>query len=87
MSRQTQGGDVPPQSKSYYIRQVILVTHNANLVVNADAEQVVVAENANGVLKYSSGSLEAKVTNKAVRRILEGGDEAFLKRELRYNLK
>jgi hypothetical protein len=68
-------------------RQVILVTHNANLVVNADAEQVVVAENANGVLKYTSGSLEAEITNKAVRRILEGGDEAFLKRELRYNLK
>lgn len=68
-------------------RQVILVTHNANLVVNADAEQVVVAENENGVLKYTSGSLEAVATNKAVRRILEGGDEAFLKRELRYNLK
>jgi hypothetical protein len=68
-------------------RQVILVTHNANLVVNADAEQVVVAENENGVLKYTSGSLEAEVTNRAVRRILEGGDEAFLKRELRYNLK
>jgi DNA repair exonuclease SbcCD ATPase subunit len=68
-------------------RQVILVTHNANLVVNADAEQVVVAENVNGVLKYTSGSLEAVATNKAVRRVLEGGDEAFLKRELRYNLK
>jgi len=68
-------------------RQVILVTHNANLVVNADAEQVVVAENNNGILKYTSGSLEAPVTNQAVRRILEGGDEAFLKRELRYNLK
>ena len=68
-------------------RQVILVTHNANLVVNADAEQVVVAENSNGVLKYTAGSLEAEVTNKAVRRILEGGDVAFLKRELRYNLK
>lgn len=68
-------------------RQVILVTHNANLVVNADAEQVIVAENDNGVLRYTSGSLESVETNKAVRRILEGGDEAFLKRELRYNLK
>lgn len=68
-------------------RQVILVTHNANLVVNADAEQVVVAENTNGILKYTSGSLEDELTNKSVRRILEGGDEAFLKRELRYNLK
>lgn len=68
-------------------RQVILVTHNANLVVNADAEQVIVAENDNGVLRYTAGSLEAELTNKAVRRILEGGDQAFLKRELRYNLK
>lgn len=68
-------------------RQVILVTHNANLVVNADAEQVIVAENCNGVLRYTAGGLEAEATNKAVRRILEGGDEAFLKRELRYNLK
>lgn len=68
-------------------RQVILVTHNANLVVNADAEQVVVAENENGVLRYTSGSLESSATNKSVRRVLEGGDEAFLKRELRYNLK
>ena len=58
-------------------RQVILVTHNANLVVNADAEQVVVAENNNGVLRYTSGSLESEVTNKAVRRILEGGDDAW----------
>ncbi len=68
-------------------RQVILVTHNANLVVNADSEQVVVAENNNGVLKYTSGSLESELTNQAVRRILEGGDEAFLNRELRYNLR
>ncbi|QDL56002.1 TrlF family AAA-like ATPase [Rhodoferax aquaticus] len=68
-------------------RQVILVSHNANLVVNADADQVIVAENDSGVLRYRSGSLEDATTNQAVRRILEGGDAAFLKRELRYNLK
>ena len=68
-------------------RQVILVSHNANLVVNADADQVIVAKNDAGVLRYTSGSLEDPVTNQAVRRILEGGDAAFLKRELRYNLK
>lgn len=67
-------------------RQVIVVTHNANLVVNADAEQVIVAQNDSGVLRYTSGSLENEPTNKAIRRILEGGDEAFRKRELRYNL-
>lgn len=68
-------------------RQVILVSHNANLVVNADAEQVIVAQNDSGVLRYKSGSLEDPTINQAVRRILEGGDAAFLKRELRYNLK
>lgn len=68
-------------------RQVVLVSHNANLVVNADADQVIVAQNDSGVLRYSSGSLEDPDINHAVRRILEGGDAAFLKRELRYNLK
>lgn len=42
-------------------RQIIMVTHNPNLVVNTDAEQIIVA-NYNGKntprLGYSSGSLE-----------------------------
>lgn len=42
-------------------RQIIIVTHNPNLVVNTDSEQVVVA-NYNGKrtprLEYCSGSLE-----------------------------
>jgi hypothetical protein len=67
-------------------RQVILVTHNANLVVNADAEQIIVAENRDGLLEYTPGSLEHAETNKAIRRILEGGDDAFRRREMRYNL-
>lgn len=67
-------------------RQVILITHNANIVVNSDAEQVIVAENDAGILSYSSGSLECSETNKQVRLILEGGDNAFKKRELRYTI-
>ena len=67
-------------------RQVIVVTHNANLVVNADAEQIIVAHNDSGKLRYLSGSLENEQTNKDIRRILEGGDDAFRKREMRYNL-
>jgi ABC-type Mn2+/Zn2+ transport system ATPase subunit/phage shock protein A len=42
-------------------RQIIMVTHNPNLVVNTDAEQIIVA-NYNGKrnprLEYTSGSLE-----------------------------
>jgi hypothetical protein len=67
-------------------RQVILVTHNANLVVNSDSEQVIISSNEDGLISYSSGSLENQKINKNVRRILEGGDSAFRKREQRYNL-
>lgn len=67
-------------------RQVIIVTHNANLVVNADAEQVVVANNDNEVISFKSGSLEDPRIRDEVCRVLEGGKEAFRQRELRYDL-
>ena len=68
-------------------RQVIIVTHNANLVVNADADQIIVAQNNDNVLSYKSGSLENLDINKDICRILEGGEEAFQKRKKRYQLK
>lgn len=66
-------------------RQVIIVSHNANLVVNADSEQVIVAHNIDGVLSYKSGSLENPVINDEVCRILEGGKKAFEDREHKYS--
>lgn len=65
-------------------RQVIIVTHNANLVVNADAEQVIVASNLDGKLNYSSGSLEDNEINSKICQILEGGEIAFEKRRNKY---
>lgn len=65
-------------------RQVIIVTHNANIVVNADAEQVIVAQNTNEKLSYVSGSLENPDINKEVCRILEGGEDAFNRRSNKY---
>ena len=77
-------------------RQIILITHNPNLVVNADSEQVIVAtaerrENGLPHITYESGALENNVPEEqAIRqqvcRILEGGSDAFLKRERRYAL-
>ncbi|MGG4438469.1 TrlF family AAA-like ATPase [Priestia megaterium] len=43
-------------------RQIIIVTHNANIVVNADADQVIVAHNESEELSYISGSLENTFT-------------------------
>ena len=77
-------------------RQIILITHNPNLVVNADSEQVIVAtaerrENGLPHISYNSGSLEnnapeAQGIRQKVCRILEGGSDAFRKLEMRYSL-
>ena len=64
-------------------RQIIMSTHNANLVVNADAEQIIVAQLDQGK-GYISGSIENGEINKNIRDILEGGEEAFKRRERKY---
>ncbi len=73
-------------------RQIILVTHNANLVVNADADQVIVASSSREtgqklpIFSYGAGPLEDEKIRKKVCQILEGGEQAFRNRERRYNL-
>jgi hypothetical protein len=73
-------------------RQIVMVTHNANLVVNGDADQVVVATcgpHRPGQLprlQYQMGSLENPSIRKRVCDILEGGDEAFRERARRLRL-
>ena len=74
-------------------RQVIVVTHNANLVVNTDADQVIVATSIRTTglglpdISYRSGSLENPNIRHSVCEILEGGERAFLERERRYRLR
>jgi AAA domain, putative AbiEii toxin, Type IV TA system len=73
-------------------RQVIMVTHNANLVVNADADQVIVAEvsphTTSGLppISYRSGGLEEGPIRKIVCDILEGGELAFRDRARRLRI-
>ncbi len=90
-------------------RQIILVTHNPNIVVGADSEEVIIANqdgknapNENGIkFQYLCGSLEnSKDRNNGdtipmlkrcgirehVCDILEGGENAFKKRESKYGL-
>jgi energy-coupling factor transporter ATP-binding protein EcfA2 len=70
-------------------RQVIVVTHNANLVVNTDADQIIVASVGPHVagdlppITYASGGLESADIRNAVCDILEGGQEAFRERARR----
>jgi hypothetical protein len=70
-------------------RQVIMVTHNANLVVNTDADQIIIAEAGHHLagklppITYTSGGLESHAIRKAVCDLLEGGEEAFQQRARR----
>jgi energy-coupling factor transporter ATP-binding protein EcfA2 len=70
-------------------RQIIIVTHNANLVVNTDADQVIVAQcgphrpNQLPIITYESGSLENPRIRQHVCDILEGGERAFKERAKR----
>lgn len=83
-------------------RQVIMVSHNANLVVNGDSEAVFVAKNISdesGEFDYISGSLESNTPlnyenfneNKSMKQricsIMEGGELAFKNRSKKYGIK
>jgi energy-coupling factor transporter ATP-binding protein EcfA2 len=68
-------------------RQIIMVTHNPNLAVVCDAEQVIVAhmdKSAGNSIVYESGSLEDPAINRSVLDILEGTQPAFETREATY---
>jgi DNA repair exonuclease SbcCD ATPase subunit len=84
---------VPLFVKAKNKRQVIMVTHNANLVVNTDADQIIVAEagpHPPGELPpitYLSGGLESAAIRKAVCDILEGGERAFQDRARRLRVR
>lgn len=67
-------------------RQVVVVTHNANLVVNSDAEQIIVAQNIDEILSYNGGALENPDIIDSVCKILEGGRTAFEQRKNKYKL-
>lgn len=83
---------VPLFRKIKQYRQVIIVTHNANLVVNCDAEQVIIAANNDEVISYRSGALEygdhgaPNSMRKAICDVLEGGRQAFEAREQKYGM-
>lgn len=74
-------------------RQVIMVTHNANLVVNTDADQVIVATAGTHTpghlppIRYQSGGLEDQDMRAMVCGILEGGEKAFKERARRLRVR
>jgi len=70
-------------------RQVFIVTHNPNLAVVCDADQVIHAymDKANGnAISYTSGSLENPAMSQYVTDVLEGTRWAFQVRGSKYKV-
>jgi hypothetical protein len=67
-------------------RQIIVATHNPNIVVGGDAEQVIVldAPESRRAEVVQMGSIDAPPIIESVISIMEGGAEAFRTRERRY---
>lgn len=66
-------------------RQIIFATHNANFVLNADSELIIKLDNIDGKTVCTSFSIEDLEHRDSLLK-LEGGIEAFKKRERKYNI-
>ncbi|MBN1391896.1 MAG: hypothetical protein JW947_03735 [Sedimentisphaerales bacterium] len=68
-------------------RQIIIVTHNPNLAVVCDAEQIIYSEidkqNGNRI-SYTCGAIENPIINKKLIDVLEGTRPAFDNRDNKY---
>ncbi|QLG70012.1 MAG: ATPase involved in DNA repair [Candidatus Woesebacteria bacterium] len=66
-------------------RQIIICTHNANIVVLGDSELVTaLAVSSRDKVSIEQGSLENIQMKKTIFDVLEGGESAFKKREQKY---
>lgn len=70
-------------------RQIIFVSHNANLVVNGDAELVAwcdyrKAGDQSGGRIAGEGAIDVPTVREAIKRIMEGGEAAFNLRREKY---
>lgn len=78
---------VPFIKKAKSKRQIILVTHNPNLAVVADAEQIIFTEldkENNNKFSFKAGAIENPEINKCIVQVLEGAMPAFNKRKMKY---
>ena len=68
-------------------RQLIVVTHNANVPVNGDAEYIISMDTESKALKVlHTGTVEQISIKKEICDVMEGGEIAFEMRSKRYKL-
>lgn len=68
-------------------RQIIMITHNPNLAVVCDSDQIIrmdIDKKNKNIVSFISGAIENPEINKAVLKILEGTYPAFHNRDSKY---
>jgi len=66
-------------------RQLIIVTHNANIPVNGDAEYIISMDTESQKLKIlNEGTVEQTAIKKEICDVMEGSEQAFNMRSKRY---
>jgi len=78
---------VPVLNEAKKTRQIIMVTHNPNLAVVCDAEQVIYSSfdrKGGSKITYLSGSIENPAINLHTVNVLEGTKPAFDNRRIKY---
>ncbi|MCD4802798.1 MAG: hypothetical protein K8R16_07630 [Anaerolineales bacterium] len=78
----------PVLSEAKKKRQIIMVTHNPNLAVYCDAEQVIYSNfdrSNSSKITYFAGSIESPTINSHVVDVLEGTMPAFNNRRIKYH--
>ncbi len=78
---------VPATKEARDRRQIIIVTHNPNLAVVCDADQIIYAQldkKAGNCVSYISGAIENPVINRKILDVLEGTRPAFDNRDAKY---
>lgn len=66
--------------------QLICVTHNANISITADSENIILATKVDGKCNYNGSGIEDTDFIKEVCMIVEGGQDALKKRGAKFNI-
>ncbi|MCB9267233.1 MAG: hypothetical protein H6558_19585 [Lewinellaceae bacterium] len=66
--------------KSKHKTQFIFATHNPNIPVLGDCEQIFCCQYFEDKLQFTAGGIDSKDNQQNIIRIMEGGPEAFQKR-------
>jgi len=75
---------VPALKETKRRRQVIVITHNPNVAIVADADQIIFASFKDEAFEYVSGAIEDLGINRHVVDVLEGTWNAFENRRKKY---